>query len=543
MTQSELERKQIYMLKSFDLYCGEPGTAKSYTLVQQALMDAKLGRSSNIYIMTPTGASKQNLISMFDKLKKEANDSLNFSDAKLLEDLKWTVHVMDGRYQTQQYVYIDEFGQLPSTYFNSLLLNMQSASDVVLKAFGDIKQLTPPTGNSPVEALMRNNLETEDLWAFVADKCYDDFYFKKMTAPKMWQINTDITVHLLSENYRLKKLGYTSFNNEFFDSIIKQVTQKENYEDELMQAVNDYNLILVATKNRGCEIDDLFEDKLSLKEYQGHAPFIEYNNKTYLNPYNSDYKTLQSKFSGVPTIEKPEQLSHRDVRFKYWATVHSTQGVTVSAVTFYMGNTPISNGHKNHYSSNLFYTSITRASDSIQLLGLAESFKEMRHIQPVTPQKKLQHILADEAGDKLLENLYKQEGHVPYTFPQLRDMYDEIYKNLKPSNNLEHDLSDFNVTLMPYTDNELKLKFKDWDTSFGKGFGKPNYGKIIYEQYFNEVKANNRRGKGKVQIWLSGLSEDETKLVKQDAEDLSRAKFKSKYGKDKRAVVKALEVA
>lgn len=528
------------MLKSFDLYCGEPGTAKSYTLVQQALMDARLGRGSNIYIMTPTQASKQNLISMFDKLKKEANDHANLSDAKLLEDLKWTVHVMDGRYQTQQYVYIDEFGQLPSTYFNSLLLNMQSASDVVLKAFGDIKQLTPPTGNSPVEALMRNNLETEDLWSFVADKCYDDFYFETMTAPKMWQIDIDITVHLLNENYRLKKLGYTSFNNDFFDSIIKQVTQKDDYEEELMQAVNDYNLILVATKSRGREIDDLFEEKLSLEEYQGYAPFIEYNNKTYLNPWNKEYKTLQSKFSGVPTIEKPEQLSHRDVSFKYWATVHSTQGVTVSAVTFYMGNKPISNGHKNHYSSNLFYTSITRASDSIQLLGLAESFKEMRHIQPITPQKKLQHILADEAGNKLLEKLYKLESPVPYTFPQLRDMYDDIYKHLKPSNNLEHDLSDFNVTLMPYTDNELKLKFKDWDGSIGKGFGKPNYGKLIYEKYFNEVKVNNRKGRGKVQIWLSGLTADEIEAVKQDVNALSVRKFKDKYNMAKKNVVKAL---
>lgn len=529
------------MLKSFDLYCGEPGTAKSYTLVQQALMDARLGRSSNIYIMTPTGASRQNLISMFDKLKKEANDYANLSDAKLLEDLKWTVHVMDNRYQTQQYIYIDEFGQLPSTYFYSLILKMQSASDVVLKAFGDIKQLTPPTGNSPVEALLRTNLETEDLWSFVADKCYNDFYFETLTAPKMWQINTDITVHLLNENYRLKKLGYTSFNNEFFDDIIKQVTHKDNYEEELMQAVNDYHLILVATKSRGREIDDLFEEKLSLEDYQGHAPFIEYNNKTYLNPWNKEYKTLQSKFSGVPTIEKPEQLSHRDVRFKYWATVHSTQGVTVSAVTFYMGNTPIANGHKSHYSSNLFYTSITRASDSIQLLGLPESFEAMRHQQPTSPQQKLRHILADEAGNKLLEKLYKLESPVPYTFPQLRDMYDDIYKHLKPSNNLEHDLSDFNVTLMPYTDNELKLKFKDWDGSIGKGFGKPNYGKLIYEKYFNEVKVNNRKGRGKVQQYVMNLNEPELSDLNEAVDKLSERKFRAEYDMDKRAVVKALE--
>ena len=165
----------------------------------------------------------------------------------------------------------------------------------------------------------------------------------------------------------------------------------------------------------------------------------------------------------------------------------------------------------------------------------------MRHQQPTSPQQKLRHILADEAGNKLLEKLYKLESPVPYTFPQLRDMYDDIYKHLKPSNNLEHDLSDFNVTLMPYTDNELKLKFKDWDGSIGKGFGKPNYGKLIYEKYFNEVKVNNRKGRGKVQQYVMNLNEPELSDLNEAVDKLSERKFRAEYDMDKRAVVKALE--
>ena len=524
-------------IKSFDLYVGEPGTAKSYTLAQQTFTDRKLGRPlSDIYIMTPTYASKQNLISMFDKLRKEAKDNFKFEDAKLLADLQWNVHVMDNGYGTERYVYIDEFGQLPSTYFYSLILKLQSASDVVLKAFGDIKQLTPPSGNSPVEALLRNNLKTEDLWQFVADKCYDNFEFETMTAPSMWQINTDITVHLLSENRRLKKLGYTSFNNDFFDDIITHVIHKNDYGEELAQAVNDYRLVLVATKDRGHEIDDCLSEQLSAFDYMTWAPFIEYNNKTYLNPDHKEYKTLQSKFSGVPTIKEPETLSRRDVNYKYWATVHSVQGVTVSAVTFYMGNKPISNGHKNHYSSNLFYTSITRASDSIQLLGLEDSFKEMRHIQPLTPQKKLQHKLADEAWEVIKKRLHDDKSAVPYNFSQIHDMYHDAYKHIQPNQTLARYISDFNVTLMPYTDNELKRKFKDW--SMGDKFGKDGYHSygFIYKDYCDEVQMNNAKGnanakgKGKVQMWLLSLSDDELKAVKDDVDKLSRSEFKAKYG-------------
>ena len=96
------------MIKDFDLYVGEPGTGKSYTLTAQALMDKKLGRS--VYIMTPTQASKQNLISMFDKLKKEAD----FGDERLLNELMYhDTHVMESSYQSQEYVYLDEIGQLP----------------------------------------------------------------------------------------------------------------------------------------------------------------------------------------------------------------------------------------------------------------------------------------------------------------------------------------------------------------------------------------------------------------------------------------------
>lgn len=68
--------------------------------------------------------------------------------------------------------------------------------------------------------------------------------------------------------------------------------------------------------------------------------------------------------------------------------------------------------------------------------------------------------------------------------------------------------------------------------------------KNIYEKYISEVKTSNgasRKGKGKVQIWLSGLSDSELMNLKADVNALSVRKFKDKYNMAKKNVVKALE--
>ena len=68
--------------------------------------------------------------------------------------------------------------------------------------------------------------------------------------------------------------------------------------------------------------------------------------------------------------------------------------------------------------------------------------------------------------------------------------------------------------------------------------------KKFYDKYISEVKTSNganRAGKGKVQVWLNGLSEDEFESVKQDVNELSRSQFKAKYNKTNTSVKKALE--
>ena len=102
------------------------------------------------------------------------------------------------------------------------------------------------------------------------------------------------------------------------------------------------------------------------------------------------------------------------------------------------------------------------------------------------------------------------------------------------------ELVDYNVDSEPYTFNEMKLHFKEWDVI--AGFVGHNY-YDIYERYSKEVKVNNgakKAGKGKVQRWLNELSEDEIESVKRDVNELSRSQFKAKYSKTNTSVKKAL---
>ncbi|TGE74954.1 AAA family ATPase [Weissella confusa] len=125
------------MTKNFDLTIGEPGTSKTYSLVTKAL-EAKL-KGEDVFITSPTNASKQNIVSMI-KERKHVVSSEN--ERNKLNDLIGNVFVLEGSYNGEHEVFIDEIGQYPSANLNSLLLKLQSVDDANIHLSGDIKQLT-----------------------------------------------------------------------------------------------------------------------------------------------------------------------------------------------------------------------------------------------------------------------------------------------------------------------------------------------------------------------------------------------------------------
>ena len=258
--------------------------------------------------------------------------------------------------------------------------------------------------------------------------------------------------------------------------------------------------------------------------------------KVFLNPSHYDLEELKKAFKFLDVL--PDSKDAKKYKPTAYIVVNVAQGATVKNTLYYMGNTGLPSGNnKHHYSYNNFYTAITRSRKRAQLVGDKKSFEEMLEIMPVSAQQRLGHFRAEIVMDYLFEELKARRGIV-LSDEEVYNLYLRIFDDTSDDElDNAQELADYNVTSEPYTFNEMKLHFKDW-----KAFGVHNYYEI-YDRYRREVKVNNgakKAGKGKIQIWVNSISDEELEQVKKDANDLSIRKFKSKYGKDKRQVVKAL---
>lgn len=540
------------------LTAGEPGAGKSYTLIQQAYKALSDGKS--VYIMTPTHTAKANLISTIDKQINEYKDAV---DAQLYDELKSKIHVLYG-YKAQQEVFIDEIGMINVATLFSLFYQTQYLENIHVHLFGDIKQLPAIKGNSIIEQLLRNNLK-KSLWQFVNDKCYDNFTFSSLLAPEVWHLEDDIDVTILNQNYRLNKLGYTSYNNEFFDDMLENVIEIETPEDQeynarfnsalvyvqfLYNAVKNYSLILTPTHKRGEEINKCLSARFNITL----APFIINNNKTYLNPLHENYELLKLKFGFMPELPDYKEfivaweehyINQDDYEFSFYTTVHKAQGATVDSVVFYLGNSKIGNGHAEHYSNNMLYTSITRASNEIKLLGLKESFQKMHETYPKSAQNRCGHYRADGAV-KLLFNKLRAIDEV-MDIDSIYGLYQDIFNTIELSEEMETELLNYSVKSNIYTKEQLIRRFKDFKINVYGVFGAIDYKALIYDKYINEINAKKqvvggkaKAGKGKVQVWIDSLTPDEYQELLSDMTLLKGAGFEAKYGKRKDHVKRAL---
>ena len=93
--------------------------------------------------------------------------------------------------------------------------------------------------------------------------------------------------------------------------------------------------------------------------------------------------------------------------------------------------------------------------------------------------------------------------------------------------------------VLPYLTKECDMTYGLSETTVN--WIKSDSFKKFYEEEIANTNGAKFRGKGKTQAWVNSLSDEELEQVKKDVNDLSMRKFKSKYDKDKRQVVKALQ--
>lgn len=116
---------------------------------------------------------------------------------------------------------------------------------------------------------------------------------------------------------------------------------------------------------------------------------------------------------------------------------------------------------------------------------------------------------------------------------------DNILKTFNSMNELSRKLSVseslLKHILKPVNDKDYAMTKNEYDNVM-------TYGDELYKSYKSKTNSFNAKGTGKIQKWVETLSGDKLNSVKNDIDKLSVRKFKAKWNKDKRLVVKYLDI-
>ena len=511
------------MIQRIDLNVGEPGTGKTYTITH--LAKEIIQRGDTLHIVSPTMSARDNIRKTYDQFFEKG--MITRDEKVTLRSSTQVLHGYDKAKSTN--IIIEEAGMIELTILHGILHVAQIVPDVNVYIFGDIKQLMPVQGTSVLENIMTiNNLNQDTpFWEWVNTCAYDDIEDQTLKAPIDWQVDVPINLNIMRKNYRLQSHGFTGYNDEYYDHVISGTIEAEDYTSQLKYALDHNYLIVAPTKNRGKEINDALSQVFKGQQVDQVAPFIIINNDTYLNPFNTRYNVLKDKFSFMKQIKKADVVD--PVAFTAFITTHQAQGVTVDNVAYYMGNKAIWKTHKAHYNNNQLYTALTRAKYNVMLLGLKQSFDEMRTIYPQNASDNLTSIQKKVAMNNLVADLQQAQQH-----PNPDDLYD-MYLSYMGNKEL---LSPYELEMMNYYGIEQEVYSQRYVVSQVNKRVKTIRGFSTLSKWLSDNK--NVRG-GKVKPWLNSLNADETAQLKSDLTSrmIKQAEFKAKYGYTKEQVRKA----
>lgn len=509
-------------VQQIKLFIGEPGTGKTYQLTHLAKDLIQKGES--VHIVCPTKSARDNIKDSYDEFLTQQliSDDENIT----LKSSTQVLHGYDDRKATN--LIIEEGGLIETTVLHGLLHVAQIVPNVNIYIYGDIKQLQPIQGTSVIEKIIRVNELNGDtpFWEWVNKCAYSDIQSQELKAPYDWQLPITIEMNILRKNYRLNKQGFNAYNDEYYDYLIDNTVTKDNYSNELKLAIEHDYLIITPTKDRGKEINETL--KTIYPNEKNVFPFIIIRNELYINPFNQRYEAIAKEFYFIKRIKK-ELAENIPLSYTAFITTHQAQGATVDNVCYYMGNKQIWKTHKNHYNNNQLYTAVTRARHEVMLLGLSDSFKEMRSIYPSDVSENLAGVRKKVAMDYLISDLKAKQVH-----PDADVIYD-MFLTYMSDNELVPDyemtmLNYYKVPQEPYSQRYVVSQVNRRVTVI-KGFS--TLSKWLSD---NKKKATKEPRKGKVKQWIESLSDDELRVVKSDVEELSKANFRKKYNKDRNNV-------
>lgn len=514
---------------SIEAFIGSPGTGKTYSLAHK--VNELLKNDETVHIMNPTRSSRNNLRKAFKKLFLAGEMSRkDYNKTFIANNVKHEYN------QTRaQHVFIEESAMVDIVDLYAIIFIAQTIPDVHMYLYGDLKQIEPVRGDSILKTLIESSISKSDgrnIWEFVNQTLYKDMPDSLVIkSPIDWQVNLNVDVTVFKKNYRLQNEYFADYNDEYYKKLISEAIFEESYQGYIKYAIDNYYLITTPTHARGKEIDEMAMDVYGDK-YRESVPFIYAGGDYFLNPFHKDYDTLKEHFDFINEMALEEIPD--EYKLTSYMSTHKVQSFTVDNVVFYMGNNPIGNRNKTHYSNNMMYTALTRARYEAKLLGNPESFEQMRNTMPKTPQDQMGSIRSAFAMKSLLHKL----GVAPVLTPdEVYNMFSELFAD--DSNLPPHELNYLNTYDIKSKKYTMRYVINQVNNEYSSKYGF-TLSKWLLDRK-DEAKSERARGRGKVQLILDGMSDDE-KIEMFD--DLSNKKvkkdvFMKKYGASKDSIRRA----
>ena len=541
------------------LILGEPGTGKSYSLIEKAINILK--NNENLYVMTPTHAAKSRLIDGYNKRYHDKEIS-----AKTRFELIGSTHTLQDNYQQEKNILIDEFSMVTADQFYSLIYRCLIApqSKINLSVYADEKQLEPVKGVPALMLLLKCNtdkfkgLTTTNFWRYVQNMFYEEIDDMSLNVPSSWKLVVkDIYLKIYRKNHRLASInGLSNYNLDFYDDVLNnQTTTKDDYTEDLIDRINKYYLLIAPTHNVGKKIDKILSDHFK-DLTKNVAPFVRLkdsgSSRIFINPlchFNREYGF--NKF--IPSLRSHDI---KDMEFSFYTTVHYCQGATVKNLAFCMLNEKIPSSTKSFYSRNLLYVALTRAKYRSEYFGSPDEFRKMLDIYPDDGELYVNMTISHEAANKTYQMLIDNSIVSTLTIPQIINLYHKNFIEMK--NNKARQIEemqaineDFKIKeatpskiLSIFNPNNIGSKYTQTLLDLG-------YDKIWAKYKHNQMSKNGLKGASKggkiggkasqTAKWISQLDEEHYFKLKDDYENMSARVFQRTYGHTKRAVGKYLK--
>lgn len=527
---------------------GDPGTGKSYDLVNEVLK--KESNDESVYVFTPTGTATKRIINGY----KEAYHDKLVSDQSLIWKAVQDTHVTQMNYSNEQNIFIDEFSMLTLDDFYSLLYKVlfMNEKTVNLYAYADEKQLEPVNGISCLMLLFQSNIDKFKgidklgFWNYVQNMLYDILDDMELNVPKNWQpVINRIDLVINHKNFRLdNNNGVAGYNEAFYQELLQNGTTTEpDYTKDLVDRLDKKYLIVVPTHSIGDEIDDILL-RAHKDDYEKIAPFIRIGKDIWQNPnceidYGFDFaKKFKNKADG------------KTYKYSFYTTVHYCQGTTVDNSVFCMLNHKIPrDGRKDFYSKNMLYVAISRARHNSEYFGRRDVLLELMNTYPDNGGSTLTGVIGQDALNATYDVVIAmgdEFGHL-----SLEDFYKKYLKMFEESVKNHHErIMDFQTIKKDYKPKPFTFKKvisymnPQNQNQFSTGIQSLGYDKD-FKDYVNHARSIGGQIGGKrsqVKDWLDTLNEDDLKQLKQDVSNLSIRKFKAKWNHDRRAVENNLDI-